>query len=207
MDAWPHRSQQIAQTLRETLGEDVTLLADANGCYAPEGAIEVGKMLQNYGFQFFEEPCPFWEIEQTARVNAALDLTVCGGEQDFMMSSWRRILETSAVGLVQPDVCYVGGFTRTLQVAQMARERGLNCMPHCANHSLLLPFTVHALTALTGAGPFVEYSLETTDWDADIYAPAFAVRDGHLSAPAAPGWGVEMNDDWLQNATRRESRV
>jgi L-alanine-DL-glutamate epimerase-like enolase superfamily enzyme len=32
------------------------------------------------------------------------------------------------------------------------------------------------------------------------------VRDGHVTIPAAPGWGVEINPRWLDAATYQCSR-
>jgi Zn-dependent alcohol dehydrogenase len=58
--------------------------------------------------------------EWTAEVAAALDLDVTGGEQDCLLTTWRRMLSLRAVDVAQPDVCYLGGLTRTLRVAQMA---------------------------------------------------------------------------------------
>jgi len=68
--------------------------------------------------------------EWTAEVAAALDLDVTGGEQDCLLTAWRRMLGLRAVDVAQPDVCYLGGLTRTLRVAQMAAGAGLTVVPH-----------------------------------------------------------------------------
>ncbi len=57
-DEWPGRTEEIIPTMRRALGDDVDLLIDANSCYSPDRAIEVGHMLQDNGFTHFEEPCP-----------------------------------------------------------------------------------------------------------------------------------------------------
>ena len=95
--------------MRRALGDGARLLVDANSCYTPERAIEVGRFLESGGVEHFEEPCPYWELEWTAEVAAALDLDVTGGEQDCSLHQWRRMIELRAVDVVQPDVCYVGG--------------------------------------------------------------------------------------------------
>ena len=80
-------------------------------------------MLEDHGVCHFEEPCPYWELEWTKEVADALDLDVTGGEQDCELPTWRRMIEMRAVDVVQPDVCYLGGLTRTLRVAAMAQRR------------------------------------------------------------------------------------
>src|SRR4051812_40590502 len=71
-DEWPGRTEAIVPAVRAALGDDVALLVDANGCYTPRKAIEVGRFLEQHGVCHFEEPCPFWELEWTAEVAAAL---------------------------------------------------------------------------------------------------------------------------------------
>ncbi len=66
-------------------------------------------MLQNIGISHYEEPCPYWEIEQTKEVADALDIDVTGGEQDCCFPIWQRMIDLRAVDIVQPDICYIGG--------------------------------------------------------------------------------------------------
>ncbi len=82
VDEWPGRTEEIVPAVRKGLGGDVALLVDANSGFSAERAIEVGRLLEDYGISHYEEPCPYWELEQTKDVRDALDLDVTGGEQD-----------------------------------------------------------------------------------------------------------------------------
>jgi L-alanine-DL-glutamate epimerase-like enolase superfamily enzyme len=130
---------------------------------------------------------------------------VAGGEQDNDLAQWRRMVRLKAVGIVQPDVCYVGGLTRALRVTQMAAGAMLQCVPHSANLTLLTVFTLHLMAAIPNAGPFVEFSIESTPWTNALYFPALEVKDGQVPVPAGPGWGVDLNPAWLNKATRKVS--
>jgi L-alanine-DL-glutamate epimerase-like enolase superfamily enzyme len=123
-DEWPGRTEAIIRTMRQSMGGSAALLIDANSCYTPERAIEVGEMLQDYGFCHFEEPCPYWELEQTKQVTETLDIDVTGGEQDCDLPTWRRMIDMRAVDILQPDILYLGGISRTLRVANMAASAG-----------------------------------------------------------------------------------
>ena len=79
VDEWPGRTDEIVPLIRRTLGPDVRLLVDGNSGYTPKKAIEVGRMLEDNGIFHFEEPCPYWELEQTKEVADALDVAVTGG--------------------------------------------------------------------------------------------------------------------------------
>lgn len=209
-DEWPGRTEAVAPTMRKALGDSVALLADANSCYTPARAIEVGRLLEDSGFCHFEEPCPYWELDWTKQVTDALDIDVTGGEQDCDLATWRRMAEMRAVDVLQPDICYLGGLSRTLRVAELARQHGLPCTPHCANLSLVTVFTLHMMGAIEAAGPYVEFSIEGADyypWQVGLYEPALVARDGKVQFPEGPGWGVEISRDWLEQAQYRRSTL
>jgi L-alanine-DL-glutamate epimerase-like enolase superfamily enzyme len=199
-DEWPGRTEAIIPKVRQELGEEIALLVDANSCYTPGKAIEVGRLLEEYDYCHFEEPCPYWEIEWTAEVTQALDLPVTGGEQDFYFPAWSQIINTRAVDIVQPDICYIGGLTRALKVADWAAREGLACVPHSANLSLITVFSLHMMGAIPNAGDYVEYSIEPTPWVDGLFSPALEVVDGKVTIPEGPGWGVEINPTWLRDA-------
>ncbi len=200
-DEWPGRSEAVVKAVRKALGAEPSLLVDANSCYTPKKAIEVGRMLEDHGVCHFEEPCPYWEIAWTAEVARALDLDVTGGEQDNALALWRHMIDSRAVDIVQPDVCYVGGLTRALRVAAMAGAAGLPCVPHSANLSMVTVFSLHMMGAIENAGSYVEFSIEPGDyypWQEGLFRPALAARDGKVQIPDGPGWGVEIVPAWLE---------
>jgi L-alanine-DL-glutamate epimerase-like enolase superfamily enzyme len=210
-DEWPGRTEEIIATMRRELGEGVDLLIDANSCYAPPRAIEVGRMLEDHGFCHYEEPCPYWELEQTKEVTQALEIDVAGGEQDCSLATWRRMIGMRAVDVVQPDVCYLGGISRTLRVCRMAGAAGLAVTPHCANLSMVTLFTMHLLRAIPNAGKYLEFSIEGPDyypWQEGLFVRSpYAIVDGKATVTEAPGWGVEISPEWLAGAEYRVSEV
>jgi L-alanine-DL-glutamate epimerase-like enolase superfamily enzyme len=209
VDEWPGRTEEIVPTVARALGDRVAKLVDANSGFSPRRAIEVGRLLEAEGIGHYEEPCPYWKLEETKQVTDALELDVTGGEQDWDLATWARMIEMRAVDVVQPDVMYMGGIGRTLKVARLAAAAGLPCTPHSANLSLVTLCTMHLLGALPNAGKYLELSIEGPDyypWQEGLFvADPYAVRDGRVTIPSAPGWGVEMNPDWLGRATYQYS--
>jgi L-alanine-DL-glutamate epimerase-like enolase superfamily enzyme len=200
-DEWPGRTEEIIPTVAGALGAEVALLADANSCFSPARAIEVGLIMEAYGMVHYEEPCPYWELEQTKEVAEALDIAVTGGEQDCDLTVWRRMIDMRAVDIVQPDVCYLGGICRTLRVVRMAEAAGLPVTPHSANLSLVTLFTMHLLRAIPNAGDYLELSIEGADYYPWQYGllrnDPYKVVDGRVTVTDAPGWGVEIEPEWL----------
>jgi L-alanine-DL-glutamate epimerase-like enolase superfamily enzyme len=211
IDEWPGRTEEIVPAVRKGLGGDVALLVDANSGFSVERAIKVGRLLQDYGISHYEEPVPYWELEQTKAVRDALDLDVTGGEQDCWLPTWKQMIAMRAVDIVQPDVCYLGGLTRTLRVARMAERAGIPCTPHSANLTMVTLFTMHLLGAIPNAGKYLELSIEGPDyypWQEGLFVRSpYDVVDGKVSIPREPGWGVEIHPDWLARAAYRKSEA
>ncbi len=200
-DAWPGRTAALIPAVRQALGDEVTIHADANSCYTPDRAFEVGKLLEDHGYGHFEEPCPYWKMDWTQRVTAKLAIPVAGGEQDNWIPVWERMIRDHVVDIVQPDICYVGGVTRARQVARMAAEYGMLCVPHSANHSLVTVFTLHLWNALPNHGPFLEFSIEGQESFRAMFTPELKAIDGKVAIPAqGPGWGVTIDEEWLKKA-------
>ena len=202
-DEWPGRTEEIIPTMRNALPE-ADLLIDANSCYAPDRAIEVGRMLQDHGFCHYEEPCPYWELEQTKQVADALDIDVTGGEQDCDLPTWQRMIDMRAVDIAQPDILYLGGISRTLRVCRMAEAAGLPITPHCANLSLVTLFTMHLLRAIPNAGKYLEFSIEEKDyypWQEGLFVEdPYGIENGHARVTDRPGWGIDICPEWLAHS-------
>jgi L-alanine-DL-glutamate epimerase-like enolase superfamily enzyme len=205
VDEWPGRTEAIVPTVARALGPGIAKLVDANSGFSPRRAIEVGRLLEAEGVGHFEEPCPYWHFEQTKQVADALAIDVSGGEQDWDLAAWERMIEMRAVDIVQPDVMYMGGLGRTLAVARMAAAAGLPCTPHSANLSLVTICTMHLLGAIPNAGKYLEFSIEGADyypWQQGLFlGDPFAIDGGCATIPSGPGWGVTINPAWLESAS------
>ena len=210
-DEWPGRTEAVVPTVSRALGDGVAKLVDANSCYSPKRAIEVGKLLEQEGISHYEEPCPYWEFEQTRQVTEALAIDVTGGEQDCEFTAWKTMLDMGAVDVAQPDVMYIGGITRTLRVCKMAEAAGLPVTPHAANLSLVTMCTMHLLGAIPNAGKYLEFSIEGPEyypWQQELFlGDPYRIEDGKATIPDAPGWGVELNPAWLDKAQHRSSEI
>ena len=211
VDEWPGRTEEIIPTVARALGGGIDKLVDANSGFSVKRAIEVGRMLEDNGVGHYEEPVPYWELEATKEVTDAVGIDVTGGEQDWDLATWKRMIAMRAVDVVQPDVMYMGGISNTLKVAAMAAAAGLPCTPHAANLSLVTICTMHLLAAIPNAGKYLELSIEGDDyypWQRDLFVGRpFEVTAGHVTVPDAPGWGVEISPSWLDRATYTEAAL
>jgi L-alanine-DL-glutamate epimerase-like enolase superfamily enzyme len=197
-DAAPGRSVALVKEVRAALGDGIEIMIDANSCYTAARAIELGRALEPYRVFHFEEPCPYWDLDSTAKVAKALDTPVAGGEQDWSLPRFREMLDKGAVDIVQPDLIKAGGFLVCKKIAALAEAFGCVCAPHQTQ-----PFGTVANLHLAASTPncryFQEYNIEPHPfWHSLFVEPVLQVKDGYLTVPEGPGLGVETNEKILQ---------
>jgi L-alanine-DL-glutamate epimerase-like enolase superfamily enzyme len=196
-DSMPGRTEGMIRLVRKSLGDKVTIYADANGSYDAPKAIEIGKMLQDHGINMFEEPCPFDYLEETRQVADALDIPVAGGEQETSQHRFRWMVHNDAVQVVQPDLHYYGGFIRATRVARLAAKAGLSIVPHMSGEGVGCVDVLQFASFTPNMGPFQEYK-GSLDRIGSWYDPPLRLKDGAINIPTRPGLGIVA--DVLRNA-------
>ncbi len=120
----PGRTEKLIPLVRKTFGDKMTIYADSNGSYTADEAIRIGKILEEYKIDFYEEPVPFDWYEETLEVAQALNVPIAGGEQEPSLHNFRWLIAYDALQIVQPDIFYFGGMIRSMKVARMADAFG-----------------------------------------------------------------------------------
>jgi len=200
-DAFPGRTDALIPLARKTFGDQVAIYTDANGSYDAARGIEVGRMLADHGVAFFEEPCPWEELEETKRVTDALDLPVAGGEQDASLPRFRSMVKNRVVDIVQPDVNYNGGLIRTVQVARMAAAAGREITPHSPAAGFRAITMLQFAAATPNIGAHMEFTgapVRKETW----CTPAVEIKDGKVHVPDGPGLGLEIDPAYLARAEK-----
>ncbi|HUT11790.1 MAG TPA: mandelate racemase/muconate lactonizing enzyme family protein [Phycisphaerae bacterium] len=199
-DAMPGRTEKLIPLARKTLGDAIAIHADSNSSYDPPKAIEVGRMLEEIGAVYFEEPCPFDHLEDTKRVADALVIPVAGGEQEYSRRRFRWMIANRGVDVVQPDLHYYGGMIRSIRVARMAAVAGMPTTVHISG-GFGFVYMLHFAARTPDIGRYQEYKREI-DRYRDWFDPPLASKDGSLVVPSGPGVGIVDIRSVLKGAER-----
>lgn len=193
----PGRTEEIVPLVRKTFGDDMILYADSNGFYSPKDAIRVGRLLEEYRFELFEEPVPFDWYEETKQVADALSIPVAGGEQEYSLHGFRWLIANDGLQVVQPDTYYFGGMIRSMKVALMAHAYGKKCTPHMTGGGLGFLYMIHFVSALPNALKYHEFKGLKTDIIFECKSSPLKVIDGKIQVPAGPGSGVGIDPEFI----------
>jgi L-alanine-DL-glutamate epimerase-like enolase superfamily enzyme len=208
-DFWPGRTEDMVRAMMKTAVSGTEVYVDVNGNYSVETAIEMAKFFKGQGVAFFEEPCPYWDVEQTKAVREAcakIGIPVAGGEQDYIETTWNRIIDEHVVDICQPDLLYLGGFTRSLRIAEKAAKAGRYVTPHTSNRSPIFVMGLHYMACIETPYAFMECGIEDDAWQTESYNQEPVVKDGRAAVPAVPGWGFEPSADFLARSKYEISR-
>ena len=187
-DASPGRTENLISLSRKTLGDGIDIHADSNSSYDPPLAIEVGRMLEEIGAVYLEEPCPFDHLEDTKRVADALTLPVAGGEQESSQRRFRWMIANRGVDIVQPDLHYYGGLIRSTRVARMAAVAGMPTTVHISGGFGFI-YMLHFASITPDIGRYQEYKRGIERYK-DWFDPALQIHNGAMTVPTGPGTGV-----------------
>ena len=194
----PGRTEAMIPLVRKTFGDDMVLYADSNSFYSVEEAIRAGKLLEEYNYQFFEEPVPFHWYEETKQVADTLSIPVAGGEQEFSLHGFRWLIANDGLEIVQPDVFYFGGMVRAMKVALMAKAFGKSCTPHMSGGDLGFLYMMHFASALPNAMPHHEFKGFRTNIVFECKTSPLQSVNGVVKVPTGPGSGVDIDPDFIE---------
>jgi L-alanine-DL-glutamate epimerase-like enolase superfamily enzyme len=193
----PGRTEAIVPLVRKTFGDGMALYADANGFYPVDGAIRVGRLLEEYRYGFFEEPVMFDWYEETRQVAAALRIPIAGGEQEYSLHGFRWLIANDALQIVQPDTYYFGGMIRSLRVSRMAAAFGKSCTPHMSGGGLGFLYMAHFVSAIPNPTPHHEFKGLKTAVPFECRTSPLKVVSGRIKVPTGPGFGVEIDPAYV----------
>jgi L-alanine-DL-glutamate epimerase-like enolase superfamily enzyme len=194
----PGRTEDIIPLARKTFGDQMVLYADSNGFYSVKEAIRVGRLLEEYRFQFFEEPVPFDWYEETKMVTDALTIPVAGGEQEYSLHGFRWLIANDGLDIVQPDTNYFGGMIRSMKVALMAKALGNKCTPHMSGGDLGFLYMMHFVSALPNALHHHEFKGFKTGVSFECKTSPLQSVNGMVKVPTGPGLGVELDPEFVR---------
>lgn len=186
---------------REVVGDERDLMVDVgyrwNNC-AP--ALSVLRSIEDAKLFFVEAPLHTDDVDGLARLADATTTPVAVGELLQTRHEFREVMDRGHCDVIQPDIGRVGGLTEALRCARMAAERGLYCVPHAWKTGLSVAATWHFAAAVPNC-PYTEFT--HPDFFPSLLRERLAtpepeLHDGCWALPQAPGLGIELCEDVVE---------
>lgn len=184
------RFLDLMRELTRAVAGRMELMVDGNQRLSEDDALTIAKELGRLGFVWFEEPIPQADIDGYARLNAAVEMPITGGEQFTTLEQFQPYLERKAYDIVQPDAGMCG-ITETMKIAEVAYRYGVDCCPHSWHNGLMAMANGHVVAALPNPR-VLELCMIQGPLQWDILAEKPEIQAGLLILPDHPGLGVEL---------------
>lgn len=108
------------EAVRAEIGATPKLMVDANQVFGLNEALRRGRVYQELGCYWFEEPLRADDTAGLAELARALDLPIASGENNNGKRQFRDLLTARAVDIIQPDIRRAGGLTECFDIGLMA---------------------------------------------------------------------------------------
>ncbi|MFN2629217.1 MAG: mandelate racemase/muconate lactonizing enzyme family protein [Gaiellaceae bacterium] len=190
------RDVELVAAARSALGSEPTLMVDGGMAYTVKSAIELIRRLDD-DIYWFEEPLAADDYDGYRRLSDAVTVRLAAGEADSGLPAYRALVERGHVDVLQPDLGRCGGFTVARGIADLARERNVEAVPHCFSTGVLVAASLHFVAALEHP-TWSEYSVADSPLVSGLLAEPLAFGDGMLRVPAGPGLGIDLDEQVLE---------
>ena len=202
----PGADIEYVRAVRDALGGDVTLMADANSAYRLADADHLAR-LDDFGLLMIEQPLGRDDIVRHAQLQKRLRTPICLDESITGVDRCEDMIASGAGRIVNIKPGRVGGFTVAKRIHDL-------CMLHdipvwCGGMLESGIGRAHnvALASLPNFSLPGDLSPSARYWERDIVTPEWTMdRDGLVSVPLdRPGIGVTPDLDRIDDLTvRRE---
>ena len=178
---------------RDAVGPEVKLLVDANCAYRSYEAIQFARKVEACDLFWFEEPMMPDDYDGHRKLAQATSIPIATGENEYTRYGFRDLIRNDCAAILNADAKILGGVTEFMKVAALAQAHDLDIAPHGSQD-----IHIHLVAAISN-GLILEFYRDTVDpmWGR-IYRTTLALnKDGTVSAPNAPGIGIDPDEDVL----------
>ena len=178
------RNVELVRTVRESIGDDIDLMADAYMGWNLDYAKRMLPLLESFHLRWLEEPVIPDDIQGYAQLKSYARIPIAGGEHEFTLYGFRDLLEARAVDYIQFDTNRVGGITQARKIAALAEAYSVPVIPHAGQMH-----NYHVVMASLNS-PMAEYFPRV---DVEVGNELFWYIFG--GEPSAKGGSIDLDDN------------
>ena len=185
-------SAAFCKAIRAAVGPRADLLFGTHGQFSTSGAIRMAKAIEAYDPLWYEEPVPPDNPASMAEVARATSIPIATGERLTTKTEFAAVLAAGAASILQPALGRAGGIWEAKKIAILAETYNAQMAPHLYAGPVEWAANIHFATSIPNI--LIAETIET-DFHKALIKNAISVEDGYISAPNAPGLGIDVDED------------
>ncbi|MET8409398.1 L-fuconate dehydratase [Streptomyces sp. NPDC005195] len=188
---------------RSVVGPGIRIAIDANQRWNVDEAIDWTRALSEFEPYWIEEPTSPDDVLGHAAVRKAVaPVKVATGEHVHNRIVFKQLLQAGAIDILQIDAARVAGVNENLAILLLAAKFGVPVCPHAGGVGLcelVQHLSMFDFVALSGTTD--DRVIEYVDHLHDHFLDPVVIRQGHYTAPTAPGFSAAMRPESIAEFT------
>jgi L-rhamnonate dehydratase len=197
------KNEEMVAEKREIVGNDRELMLDCWMASDVETVVRLSEIMKPYNLKWIEEYLLPDDWEGYADVRERLPgQTLASGEHWYFTNSFASAARRKLVDIFQPDVLWCGGITAGQKICAIAEAAGIHVMPHASMNYPYGQHLAYAMPAVMWGERSEGVSAPGVPLEEMVQIPGTPViKDGYLIPSDAPGFGMEITQDWIESKT------
>ena len=192
---------RVCRAVRAAVGPEMVLMIDPAGAYRLPDAVRLGRVLDELGFHWYEDPLGEDDLHNYPALRAKLDVPILATEYASggfeIMAAW---IERGATDYLRGDVAVKGGLTPCLKAAHLAEAFAMNFEVHHGGNSWNNVAQLHLIMAIRNTEYF-EVLLPEAAQQYGLLRDIEVDAEGFVHAWNAPGVGAEPDMELIRAKT------
>jgi L-alanine-DL-glutamate epimerase-like enolase superfamily enzyme len=187
------------QRIRQAAGDEMEIALDLSSKWNLPASLQIARSLEPYGIMYLEDPMLPDNLEAYAILARETSIPLCVSERLASRFRFRELFEARAVDVIMYDVTWCGGISEAKKISDMADTYKIPTSPHTGGGPILWYSSIHTATAVNNF-----YIMESVFHLYNDLYPHFLENvpvpvDGYVTAPEAPGLGLEVREEPFRN--------
>ncbi|MEX1018760.1 MAG: enolase C-terminal domain-like protein [Litorilinea sp.] len=198
-----HKNVEMVAQAREVVGDRVELMLDCWLSMDVEHTVRLAEMLRPYGLKWLEDYVHPEQYDAYEAVRTRIPWqTLASGEHWYMPHNFATAAARRLVDIFQPDILWGGGITAAVKICHIAEAHGISVISHAGMNYPFGQHLAYAMPAIPWGERSESVSAPGVPLEEMTLLPGTPViKDGYVKPSDAPGFGLEVTFDWLEQHT------
>lgn len=188
----------LIEAVHDAVGAELELFIEMHGRFAPHQAIRIAREIERFEPGWIEEPCPPGDLGALELVARHTPIPIAAGERLYSANQYRDLFPRRCVNIIQPDINQCGGLLEVKKIAAVAETYSTMVAPHNVGGIVSTTAALHLAVGLRNSKTLEHFNDFADEQVKSAGAPYPEVVDGYFELPAGPGWGVELDLDFIE---------
>jgi len=173
-------------------------MLDVEMAYSREEALKAAKILEKYGYIWFEAPLPDTDLAGYKQLRSRVDIPIlAAGNTLLHLNQIEQGIQAGCWSSVRVDATLAGGITQTKKIMGIAEANSMTVELQSWGYTLSQAANLHLMLACHNSKYF-EQAVPEEPLEFGAKTTIRTDEEGFVHAPAGDGLGIEMDWDLIE---------